>query len=33
MERCQELLPETRGSMVEERSVVHREDDVDGRAR
>ena len=33
MERCQELLPETRGSIVEERSVVHREDDVDGRAR
>ena len=32
MERSRELIPETRGSILKERSVVSREDDVDGRA-
>ena len=31
-ERNWEFIPETRGSILEERSVIRREDDVDGRA-
>jgi len=31
-EGSQELIPETRGSILEERSVIRKEYDVDGRA-
>ena len=31
-ERSRELIPDTRGAYLKERSVMRREDDVDGRA-